>query len=76
MPYALQNILATKERGKPVWFRFWTQIGPCSTSKPEERALFKSEEESKQNSAYAHPLCFFEPVEVEEKDGGDFNWNK
>lgn len=73
MPYALKEILATKRQGHDVWFRFSTQIGPCCTSRPDERALFNTAEDAVRTEAYVHPLSFFEPVEVDAV--GDFNWN-
>lgn len=72
---ALQEISASKRLGKDIWFRFWTQIGPCCTDKPEERALFKDKDDAMRSSAFLHSMSFFEPVEV--GDGpGDSDWNK
>ena len=76
MAYALKETLATKRLEKDTWFRFWTIIGPCCTQELVERALFTSEQAAKQSRAYTHPLSFFEPVEVEASEGGDFDWNK
>jgi hypothetical protein len=75
-PFALRETLATKKRGKDIWFRFWTQIGPCRTDKEGERALFKDEDDAKHCSAYVHPLSFYEIVNVGENASGDLNWNR
>lgn len=73
MPFALKETLASKKHNQNIWFRFWTVIGPCCTSNPELRALFRSKEEAMKTPAYTSPLSFFEPVEVDEQ--GDFDWN-
>jgi len=73
MAFALKETLASKKRGKDIWYRFWTHIGPCCTDKPAERALFKSADEARSSQAFIYPLSFFEPVEVDEV--GDWNWN-
>ena len=59
--FALKENLASEKHGKDIWFRFWTVIGPCCTSKEEERALFRSRPEAMNCSAYTHPLIFFRP---------------
>jgi len=76
MPFALREELATKRSGKDVWYRGWTKIGPCCTSKPEERALMKEGDDWMQSQALQHSLCFFEIVELPEGCEGDFDWNK
>ncbi|MAZ17855.1 MAG: hypothetical protein CL535_16185 [Ahrensia sp.] len=73
--FALKEMLASKRQGKDVWFRFATVIGPCCTGETTERALFRSADDARNTEAFIHPLSFFEPVEVNAEDGGDFNWN-
>jgi len=74
--WALKETLSSKKAKKDVWFRFQTAIGPCTTTDPSERALFSSRESAMNTQAYAHPFCFFEPMEVEDGTVGDFGWNK
>jgi hypothetical protein len=76
MNFALREQVATKRSGKDVWYRFWTQIGPCCTSDPKQRALLKSREEWRQSRAMLHSLSFFEIVELPDDCEGDLDWNK
>ena len=76
MAFALREKLASDSRGKDIWFRFWTQIGPCATDDEKERALFPTQQDAYQSSAYLHPLSFYEPVEVAADAPGDLNWNR
>lgn len=76
MPFALREETATKRNGRDVWYQFWTQIGPCCTSDPKERALLKTREEWLQSKALRHGLTFFEIVELPEGAEGNFDWNK
>jgi len=63
--FVLKEALASEKRGKPVWFRFMTVIGPCSTQDIEERAEFPSLEAALRSPAVLHSLTFYEPVEVD-----------
>lgn len=72
MAYALKEMLATKRHGVDIWFRCNTAIGPCSTDKLGERALFRSKEDAMQTDAFVHAWSSFEPVEVDET--GNYNW--
>jgi hypothetical protein len=74
--YALRAETATQKLGAPVWYRFWTQIGPCCTSKEDKRALFHTKEDAMSSQAFVFPLEFFEPVELPDGASGDLNWNK
>lgn len=75
MKYALKETLASKSRGKDIWYRFWTQIGPCCTDNTKQRALFKSRDEAMRSNAMSHSLSFFETVELPDDAEGDINWN-
>lgn len=76
MAFALREELASKRVGHDVWFHFWTQIGPCCTKEKSERALFHTRMDAANSSAMRHSLTFFELVEVDDSDAGDFDWNK
>lgn len=76
MTVALKETLASKRQGKDIWFRFQTEIGPCCTADVKERALFGSDADAMLTQAWQNPMTFFEPTEVDEADGGDFDWNK
>lgn len=75
MPFALKEETASARSKHDVWYRFWTQIGPCCTSDPEQRALLRTREEWVQSRALRHPLCFFEIIELPEGAAGDFDWD-
>ena len=62
--FVLQDSLATKTRGKPVYFEKITGIGPAYTEVFNEAEKFDSKMDAMQSPAYAHSMCFFEPVEV------------
>lgn len=65
MAFVLQDSLETKRRGKPVYLLKVTGIGPAYTEVLGEAERFESEREAMQSKAYIHPLCFFEPAEIE-----------
>jgi hypothetical protein len=54
----------TKQRGKEIYFKGWTGIGPATTDDLEEAHRFASKEEARMSAAYRHSLSFFEPVEI------------
>jgi hypothetical protein len=56
--------VSSARESKDIWYRFWTKIGPCCTSKPEERALLPTREEWLQSQALRHSLTMFEIVEL------------
>ena len=62
--FVLQETLATKQRGKPIYFRKMTQIGPCATDDIEQAEKFNSMREAMQSPAFRHSLSFYEPKEV------------
>ena len=76
MPYALRCSVSSDQQGKDVWYRFWTQIGPCCTSIPAERALLPERDQWLGSKALHHPLTMFEIVELPEGSEGDFDWDK
>lgn len=76
MPYALRCSVSSAQQGKDIWYRFWTKIGPCCTSEPDERALLRERDGWLQSKALRHPLTMFEIVELPEGSEGDFDWNK
>jgi len=76
MPCALRCSVSSAQQGKDVWYRFWTQIGPCCTSNPAERALLPERDQWLGSKALHHPLTMFEIVELPEGSEGDFDWDK
>lgn len=62
MTYVLRS--ASTYRGKPLWFKQMTAIGPMTTEKIEERAVFYTEEAARQCPAMFHALSFFEVESV------------
>ena len=62
--WVLEDSLATKKRGKPVYFQCMTGIGPKYTEKVADAEKFKDQHSAYQSPAYCHSLCFFEPKEV------------
>jgi len=55
---------ATKDRKKPLWFRFMTVIGPCTTADPNERAEYSSRDAALAAPCWQHTLTFWEIDEV------------
>ncbi len=62
--FVLQETLATKQRGKPIYFRQMTDIGPCATDDLALAKKFDSMREAMQSPAFRHALSFYEPKEV------------
>lgn len=76
MPFALKETFQSEKQGKDIWYRFYTQIGPCLTDKEEERALFNRHDHCLQSMAFRHALCFFDIVELPDDAAGNWDWNK
>jgi hypothetical protein len=64
--WVLVETLASKQQGRQLYFHALTAIGPKTTAKLEEAHRFPGEADAKRSTAYQHPLCFFEPVAVED----------
>ena len=62
--FVLRERLASKTRGKPIYFKMMTRIGPCNTDNIDEACKFNTEAEAKQSPAFCHSLSFYtvEPV--------------
>lgn len=58
--YVLREVIASKRRGRPVWFKQMTAIGPMTTADPSERAVFPTEDAARQCPAMWHALAFFD----------------
>lgn len=54
-------------RGKPLWFKGMTDLGPMTTDKESERMIFSSAREAYHAPAYGHMLSCFEVVQIEEE---------
>jgi 3-deoxy-D-arabino-heptulosonate 7-phosphate (DAHP) synthase len=54
----------TKKRKKPLWFRFMTVIGPCTTADPAERAEYPTRAHALAAPCWSHTLTFWEVEEV------------
>lgn len=63
--FVLQDSLETTRRHKPVYFCGMTGIGPKYTENKEDAEIFSSKQDALQSPAYANPMCFFEPVEIQ-----------
>ena len=63
--WVLREQLASERLGKPIWFRFWTAIGPCCTADINEAERFDSRRAAIHSRAYLHSLSFFEPELLE-----------
>ncbi len=59
--------------GAPSYFKRMTAIGPMSTPKRSEAALFHDAQEAKQSPAYVHWGSFYEPKPLTPPTGGDSN---
>jgi len=57
--FVLREKLASKARGKPIYYKMMTRIGPCNTDNPSEAARFDSEEQARQSPAYSHWLSSY-----------------
>lgn len=68
MSFVLKETLASEQRGKPIYFRFMTDIGPCCTDDVREASRFRTAAAARQSPAWLHPLCFFEPEPMEEEE--------
>lgn len=62
--YILQENIATKKLGKPIYLCKMTGIGPMTTDKIEEAMKFDSEQDAKNHQAYTFWLTDFSPLEV------------
>lgn len=69
MKYVLKETLASERQGKPIYFRFMTEIGPCCTDDVREASRFRTAVAAMRSPAYLHPLSFFEPEMVDTKGG-------
>lgn len=58
--YVLRERLASKTRGKPIYFKMMTRIGPCNTDDVREAHKFDSAEAARQSPAFYHSLSFYE----------------
>lgn len=64
MKYLLKDTMETKYRGRPVYLKCNTGIGPAYTDDLAEAMIFDSKDEAVSNPAFLHSMCFFEPVEL------------
>jgi hypothetical protein len=63
--FVLVDTLQEKKGKAFKYFKKMTGIGPMTTDDISQAEKFSSKQESYQSPAYAHCMCFFEPVEVE-----------
>lgn len=63
--WVLVETFASKQRGRPVYFRTYTSIGPAATEDLAEAHRFDSREAAVASRAYSHVLSFYEPLELE-----------
>jgi hypothetical protein len=64
MSWILVEKLATKQNGKPLYYRGWTPIGPRCTEDIKEAEKFETKFDAWGSRAYSFSLTFFEPEEV------------
>lgn len=64
MSWVLKNF-SVGPKGKPLFFRCMTAIGPACTDKPDEAEHFATEREAMRHPAYSFGLCTFEPHNLE-----------
>jgi hypothetical protein len=62
--WVLYEDFASEKRGKPVYLKCMTGIGPCTTTSLEDAQKFNSKDEALVHPAMLHMLSFFEPREV------------
>ena len=73
--YALKEATSTARLGKPIWFRFWTKIGPCTTDDEAERALFHTRDQPELGLVIRRSTCLFDVVDVG-AGPGDPDWDR
>lgn len=64
MKFVLKEVVASKQQGKPIYFRMMTGIGPCNTDDIEKAEKFNSVAGATASPAYRHMFSFYEPEEV------------
>lgn len=65
MPFVLRAPIASRRRGRDVWFREMTAIGPRTTANIDERAVFDTRVQAAMHPANRHMLAIFEVEEIE-----------
>lgn len=63
--FVLKEVVATKQRGKPIYFRMMTRIGPCNTDNADEAEKFDSKEAALRSPANRHMLSCYEAEELQ-----------
>lgn len=63
--FVLVDTLQEKRGEAFKYFKQMTGIGPMNTDDISQAEKFSSKQEAYQSPAYAHSMCFFEPVEVD-----------
>jgi len=59
--FVLVDTLATKKRGKPVFFGGMSGIGPRFCEEFSSAIKFEDKNKAMESPAFSHSLCFFEP---------------
>lgn len=62
--WVLVEELATKQRGRTVYFRDMTDFGPRCTENLDEAERFPTSYAATRSPAWIHALSFFEPRQV------------
>ncbi len=60
-PFVLRETLASRSRGKSIFFCRMTGIGPMNTASIDEAARFDTREDALLSPASRHLLSFYEP---------------
>lgn len=55
----------TKQQGKDLYFKGWSDYAPTTTSDIREACTFRDKQEARFSAAYRHRDSSFVPVEVE-----------
>jgi hypothetical protein len=62
--YVLVETVASKRAGHPVYFRFWSRIGPVCTSELKEAMRFDTHVAALASRAMTFALTYFETKEI------------
>lgn len=65
--FVLKEVVASKHRGKPIYFQTMTRIGPCNTDDLKAAEKFTSREDALRSPANRHMLSCYEPEEVHDQ---------
>lgn len=63
--WVLLDTVLTEKRGKPIYFKGWSDYAPVTTADIRQAHTFENKEAAKLSAAYRHRESSFVPVEVE-----------